>query len=542
MTPTIHHRAPRRNSALALVLVLAAALPAAAQGLREQTRDALRLSLEEAVARALERNEDIHIERRFVDSAEAAVTGAEGAYDPVLGLAGGWQHTTTPVNSAFSGAPAGEAAPTLEGGEITAGLVQLLPTGAEVSVRAGQGRFESDAAFDLLSPSYDSRLGAEVRQPLLRGREIDAARLGIRVAAADRDRAVALLRRQVIETVSAVERAYWSLLAVRREVAVREAAVGLAGEQLSETEIRIENGAAPETEVAQPRAELERRRGELLESLEAVARAENALKLLILSDDDGALWGRPIAPAAEAEVEVVLVDVAAAMAEALALRAELEAAEALVERRAVETRFARDRVRPDLDLVLSYDRFGLAGARNPDGGSLGGLPADVPPQLAGGWNDSVEQLVDGDFDDARVGLVFAVPIGNRAARAAALIAENSEWQASAELARQRKAVRAEVLDAGASLESAAGRIEAARAARQAAEVQLAAERDRFAVGLSTNFLVLTRQNELSGALLDEIEALTDYRTARTELGRATGSLLRERGIEVYAAPEASTEE
>jgi outer membrane protein TolC len=266
------------------------------------------------------------------------------------------------------------------------------------------------------------------------------------------------------------------------------------------------------------------------------------LKLLILSDDDGALWGRPIAPAAEAEVEVVPVDVAAAMAEALALRAELEAAEALVERRAVETRFARDRVRPDLDLVLSYDRFGLAGSRNPDGGSLGGLPTDVPPQLAGGWDDSVEQLVDGDFDDARVGLVFEVPIGNRAARAAALIAENSEWQAAAELARQRKAVRAEVLDATASLESAEGRIEAARAARQAAEVQLAAERDRFAVGLSTNFLVLTRQNELSGALLDEIEALTDYRTARTELGRATGSLLRERGIEVYAGPVASTEE
>jgi outer membrane protein len=129
--------------------------------------------------------------------------------------------------------------------------------------------------------------------------------------------------------------------------------------------------------------------------------------------------------------------------------------------------------------------------------------------------------------------MFEVPLGKRTARAAARIAENSAFQAAAELARVRKTVRAEVLDATATLQSAEGRIEATRAAREAAEVQLSAERDRFAVGLSTNFLVLTRQNELASARLDEIEARTDYRTARTELGRATGSLLRERGIEVY---------
>jgi outer membrane protein TolC len=533
--------APRRTAALALLLALLAAAPQVpAQDAAppvEPAPAALRLSLEEAVARALERNDDVLIERRLLDSAEAAVLGARGAYDPVVGVSGGWQHTTTPVNSAFSGAPAGAAAPTLEGAEVAATVRRLLPTGGELLLRGAQGRFESDASFDLLSPAWDSQLGAELRQPLWRGREIDPARLGLRVAAADRDRSAALLRRQVIETVAEVERAYWTLLAVRREVAVREEAVDLAAEQLSETGVRIDNGVAPETEIAQPRAELERRRGELLASLEAVARAENDLKLLILSDDDGELWARPVAPSAAdgqaGPVEAAPLDTAAALDAALALRAELEAAEALVARRDAESRFAADRVRPDLDLVVSYDRYGLAGSRNPDGGSLGGLPAGVPPGLAGGWDDSVSQLADGDFDDARVALVFEVPIGNRAARAAARIAENEAWRAGAELARARKAVRAEVLDAGAALTAAEGRIEAARAAREAAEVQLAAERERFAVGLSTNFLVLTRQNELASARLAEIEALTDYRTARTELGRATGWLLRERGIDVY---------
>jgi outer membrane protein TolC len=159
---------------------------------------------------------------------------------------------------------------------------------------------------------------------------------------------------------------------------------------------------------------------------------------------------------------------------------------------------------------------------------------DVPPELEGNLPDSFSRLVDGDFDDTRVGLVFEVPLGNRAARASAAIAKNTERQAEAELTRARKLVRAEVLDAAAALETANGRIEAARAAREAAEVQLGAERERFAVGLSTNFLVLTRQNDLSSARLDEIAALTDHRTARTELARATGTLLEERGIQVEA--------
>jgi outer membrane protein TolC len=128
--------------------------------------------------------------------------------------------------------------------------------------------------------------------------------------------------------------------------------------------------------------------------------------------------------------------------------------------------------------------------------------------------------------------VFAIPIGNRAARAGAEIARSAARQAEAELTRLRKLVRTEVLDAVAVLETAGQRIEAARAAREAAEVQLSSERDRYGAGMSTNFLVLTRQNDLSRARLDEIAAVTDYRRARTALARVTGVLLEERGIAV----------
>jgi outer membrane protein len=522
---TVHNGAPAWIAALALLAVLAPAAAAAAGG------DARPLTLDEAIARALAKNEDVIVERASLAAAEAGVAGARGAYDPLLQASTSWERAADPVNSAFSGAPQGALAPTAETAAAGAVVSRLLPTGATVSLAADASRATTDGAFTLLSPAYGTRVGVAVRQPLLRDRAVDPARFTLRVAAADRDRAAASLARQVSDTVAAVESAYWTLTAARREVGVRQDAVRLAGEQLSQTQIRIDNGASPETEIAQPRAELERRRGELLTSQEALARAENALKLLILGDEDD-LWSQPLAPIEEAAVEVVPVDLPAALAKALASRPELDAAAAAVERRRAESAFARDGVRPALDAVVSYDRFGLAGARNPAGSSFTGQPAEIPSGLEGSLGGSFHSLGAGDFDDLRLGLELTVPLGNRAAKAAAAIAESAERQAAADLSRARKAIRVEVLDAAAAVETAGQRIEAARAAREAAEVQLDAERERFAAGLSTNFLVLTRQNDLERARLDEISALTDYRRARTEMARSTGALLADRGIEL----------
>jgi HAE1 family hydrophobic/amphiphilic exporter-1 len=100
------------------------------------------------------------------------------------------------------------------------------------------------------------------------------------------------------------------------------------------------------------------------------------------------------------------------------------------------------------------------------------------------------------------------------------------------MAGTQEKIAAEVLNAATALETAAGRIQAARAGLIAAQTQLRAEQDRFAAGLSTNFFVLTRQNDLAEAQLAEIDALTDYRKAQTELSRAKGSLLEDRSIRV----------
>jgi outer membrane protein len=499
----------------AVILVLAALLPAQAVGAEH------RLRLDEASVRALRKNEAIVIERESAAAAAAGVDGAQGAYDQFVELEGSWNRLQDP-SSAFSRsgvAPLG--VPENQAGGVRLGIRQLLPTGGALSFRALGSRQTSEGTLGSPSPAYGTQVGLELRQPLLRDRTIDSARLSVRVATADREGAEASLRRVATETVAAVERAYWTLSAARLAVGVREEAVRLAQEQLVDTQARVEHGSAPHTELAQPRAELERRRGELLAGNEAESRAENALKLLILADGD-ALWSEHIAPAETVRVDPVKVDVAARIERALGGLPEVELAQAAARRRKAESSFASDGVRPSLDAVLSYDRYGLAST------GFGAPSALLASQ--GGFERSFESLRDGDFNSAQLALVLGLPVHNSTARADAAVARHVERQAEAEIERVRKAIRAEVLDAAAALETAAQRVEAARAGREAAEIQLAAEKDRFDNGLSINFLVLTRQNDLSRARLDEISALTDYRTARTEMARAGGTLLEERGL------------
>ena len=517
-----------RSRHLAVVVALALARPQAkAWAVAEAP-----LSLDDAVTRALEKNERIVVERESLTAADAGISGAQGAYDLTLQTSAGWQHATRPVNSTFSGAPEGELAPTISEADVSASLSKLLSSGATLSMRASTVRDSTNSSFSLLSPAYGADLGVELRQPLLRGRAIDQARLRVRQAAAERDQARAALKREVANIVAAVERAYWALAAVRLEVGVREEAVRLADDQLGETRIRIEKGIAPESEIAQPQAEFERRRGDLFATRQALSRADAVLKLLILGDDEVAAWNMPLVPTDAIAVDPAPVDAEAAMARALASRAELDEAEAVLAGRKAEADSAADERKPALDLVVSYDRLALRGANNPLATGAAGGPAAIPPDLEGGWGGSLATLFDGPYDDFRAGLDLTVPLGNRAARAAAIAAQSVQHQAEAQLRSQRKAVRAEVLDAVAALETTAQRIAAAVAGSEAAQVQLMAERERYAVGLSTNFLVLTRQNDLSRAGLDEISARADYRRARTELARVTGSILEDRRIDI----------
>lgn len=528
----------------ALPLLLAVAvLPAGALRAGEPAQ-VLRLTLAEARLIALERNVELRVEREAAAISSAGELRAKGAWDPFLRVDARVRERTDPVNSILSGAPPGELAPTQRSAGLSLGVVQLLPTGGSLTLTSTFAREKTDSVFSILSPAWTSSLGLEVRQPLLRNRATDPARAALRVARIDRGRSAASLRRVVSDTVAAVERSYWSLVAARQAVEAQASAVALAERQQEDVQARVEAGTLSESDLATPLAEVERRRGELLASREAAARAENALKALLLGDPADPAWASRLLPADDAEPSPAPAgSTAPDVAAAEERRPEVAEAAARLDRLAIEDEAARDRVRPQLDLVAGYTGRGLAGDPNPGvSPPFPSGPVAVPDALDGGAGRSFGTLGEGRFPDASIGLSLALPLGNRAARAESKQLRYARVQAELALLRARQQVGVEVRNAAFAEETAEQRVTAARAARRAAETQLRAEEERFAAGLTTSFFVLTRQNDLTQALLVETRALADLRTARVERARAEGTLLSDRHIQLHDSEPAAVPE
>jgi outer membrane protein TolC len=334
--------------------------------------------------------------------------------------------------------------------------------------------------------------------------------------------------------VAAVERAYWTLVASARDVDARRRTVELAEQQREDTASQIEAGTAAESDLAQPVAEIERRKGELYAAEEAAERAAVSLKTLMLGSADDPIWDAPLVPIDGPREAEGAPDLHDALARALSNRPEVGEVAQVIARQDVEIEAARDRLRPAVDLVASYNLRGLAGSENADLQPPFDVPIVLPADLEGHLGQSYLNLVEHRFADVSVGVSVSVPIGNRTAEADLASAQIGRRQAGLTLDQVKQRIAAEVRNAVVSLQTAAQRVEASRAGRTAAEVQLRAERDRFEAGLTNNFFVLTRQNELTQAEVTETAALADYQKALTEYARAAGTLLADRHIRVDA--------
>jgi outer membrane protein len=522
-------------SSLAWCLLAAAAADASAQ---------TALTLADATGRALAKNRDIVIEREAANVADANIERAQGAYDPVLRGEARYRDSVVPTTSLLSGAPEGELAPHFRGVTSSASLTQLLPNGATLAFSTATGFEQTNNFLTLISPAWTSQIGVEARLPVMQNRAIDPARRAIRVAQVGKERSALSLRRTLLETVNGVEQAYWTLVAAQRDVEIKQQSVTLAEQQQADVQARIDAKTTPESDIAQPTAEIGRRRGDLYASEEARARAERALKLLMLENESDPLWDTelravdapdiaPLAPAAGQTAGQTAADLQAALKDAADYRPELADVAARLKLQDIEIEAATDRLKPQLDLVASYTARGLSGSEHDDAQvPFQGFPIVFNDEFDGGPWTSLTNLARMRFPDASVGVQVSIPLGNRAAKADVAVAQSVKRQTLSLRDKEAQRIAVEVRNAVTALQTASQRLDAARSSREAAEVQLQAEQDRFQAGLTTTFLVLTRQNDLAAARVTETSALAAYRRGLAELARARGTLLRDRGITV----------
>lgn len=489
--------------------------------------DPLSLSLQDAIELALRNNNDIDASRNDAQISEFSLQAARGVYDPFFSSQTFYESRTTPTASVIGGAVNGSVTQKQIYNDV--GLSGFVPRfGGSYDVIFNQSRTNTSNRNATLNPQFPTSFTATFTQPLWRNRSIDNNRRTIEIAKKNIEISDAQLKQRAITVISGVEQAYWDLVFAIRNLQVQTETLRQAREQLESNRRLVAQGVLAPIELTAANSQIFTFEQTIFLAQEAVTRAENTLKTLLLPDRSSAEWSRPLTPVTPVDVAVPRIGLEIATAEALKNRPEVDQLETTAEINRIDQQYFRNQTKPQVDLIGSYTSAGLAGTPNPL--SSGG--ANVPQNLRGGYFTSLGNLLGQDYPTYRVGVQIGIPLRNRTAEAnlgrslveADRIANNR--------AQTEQIIEAEVRNALQALRSAEARLASATEARAAAEELYNSEQRQFRAGTTTFYLVLQRQTELSAARGREIQAQTDLNKAIAEFQRAIGTTLSSNNVTV----------
>jgi len=512
------------------------------------------LTMREALQMALANNKDIEVGLDNVKIAEFDLLGARGVYDPRLNTQTYFERIKTPASSFLSGASEAVESSDFTGSARIEGLVPKY--GGNYRVEFSSIRLTSNSQFSALNPQYPTGLTFNYTQPLWRGLRFDLPRRQIEVARKNLSITDAQFRQRAIETITNVQRAYWDLVFALRNLQVQRDAVRDARAQLEHNRRLVDEGTLAPIDIVAVETQVANFEQAEFSALEDVSRSENNLKNLIAENREASFWNTSIVPVDDVDVSAPEVSLPVAMKAALENRPELRQSDLVREINELDQRLYRNQTKPQVDLVGSYGVVGTAGTvvatTNPFNSSnttlrervnelsvLGGLtplPASpsiiLPPDLVGGYPQSLRNLISDRFNNFRVGVTVNLPLRNRTAEAnlGRSLVEGSRIATQRQQLEQL--IQVDVRNALQTLRSAEARLRAAATGREAAEKQYASEQRKFETGQSTVFLVLERQTALATARANELRAQTDLNKAIAELQRATGNALTANNVKI----------
>jgi outer membrane protein TolC len=488
----------------------------------------LSLTLNEAIRRALENNNDIEVSRDNVRLAESALRSFEGVYDPLIDLSPQFSFIRTPrINTAG----------------VTVGTTPLQNTSLlfspSVTKQFGTGggqyqfffisqRATANSTFTQVSPFYTASLGTSFTQPLFRNRSIDRFRHDIRVQRKVLSQTDADFRLQVITVITQVQQAYWELVFSRRDEQNQLSNVNLAREQLKMIEDQISVGYAASLDRAQALTQIATAETALLTSMQSVTTAENVLKQLILRNRSASEWSNRLKPTDEPALNTTPINLKEALVEAFANRPELTRLRVQQDINKIDKQFFKNQTLPRVDLQATVFSFGLAGSLVP---TATGASA-IPPDLIGGYGQALRNLGGVNTGSVTVGATIQFPLHNTTAKANLATSRIQGEQLVATTQSQEQAVETDVRNAVQAVETTRRQVETARSATKSAEVQLAGEMKRYQAGMSTTFLIFQFEDQLVTARTTELRAEASYNQALANLQRATATTLRANRVTV----------
>ncbi|HYE31088.1 MAG TPA: TolC family protein [Methylomirabilota bacterium] len=490
-----------------LALGLAAALHSSAHAQSTNNAAQVRaISLEEAVQLALQNNLDLQIERFNPQLSLLDLSGSEAYWEPTFNLNGRQSYRSNPGQ--FNPTFGFQVAPTVSVTEsFGSGFSGIAPWGLRYDAGIDLTRNSTSRPGpngDPISNPYEYGSGADItlRQPLLRDFWIDQNRYAIQIGKKAVEMSEFALQRRVQEIVTAVETAYYNLIAAHEFVRVQQLALQLSQRSLEENRKRVQVGTMALLEEKQAESLVASGRADLLQANQQLSVAQNQLKDLLTGNyEDLAIV--QFEPTEKLLPTVVPFDLQESWRRAMTSRPDLQEARVNIERQDITLKYQKNQLFPALDIVGSYGHS----ARN---SNTRGVLDDIRRGHDPVWYYGAE---------------LSIPLGNTARRNAYKATKAEKEQLLLRLKRLEQNILLEVDNAVKLAQLQLEKIEATRQARLYAEAALDAEQKKLESGKSTSFVVLTLQRDLTRARSEEVRALADYNTALAQLALREGSTL-----------------
>jgi hypothetical protein len=335
--------------------------------------------------------------------------GSTGCCDPDLRVSYGWSNAITPLNYTVV---SGEPIDTTHQESASARYSQGFLTGTSLFVAESSSRLTSNTTKSIFNPELVSDFSVGVSQHLLRGFGTRANARFIRIARNDAKYSMSVFRQNVIAAVAVVMTSYYELLADQESIRMAQGGLEYAQKLLADNQGEAKSGPAAQYDVLRSQEEVALRQHLLLAAQHTFSQDGQSLKAKLTKSFNEELASMEIIPS-DRLPEPRPGDVptlAEALKEAASHRPEIEQVELNLRNQQVVIQSIHNSLLPSLDVYASYYRAGLDGALSP----------------------TFTKILHGDFPNYSVGVTLDMPLRNRTAQADAerALLEQRRWKRS----------------------------------------------------------------------------------------------------------------
>jgi len=461
------------------------------------------------------------------------------SFDPQLTGTLQLDKNETLAASVFSPAPGGIIAQNTYTSNLA--YTQGLQWGTTLTAGFNNTHVTTNSTASLLTPQLSSNFQFKVTQNLLQGFGLLPNTRFIRIAKNNREISDVAFRLQIITTVDQIENMYWDLVYADENVRVQQEALTYAQKALDDARSQAQVGTIAPIQVVSARSTVATGQQNLI-----VAQNNLQLQQLLMKNavgrsiEDPALAEADLIPTSTMQIpqDEQVVPIQDMINEALGHRSELVETRIDLNSRDINNKAVRNALLPTLDAYAYYGGSGLGGDVNSQCTFNGGVCS--PPKVFNGatsvsYGGTLNQLVTSTAPDKGIGLTLTIPLRNRLAQANQVRAELEYRQALTRQHQLENQVRIEVRNAQFDVRQNRVAVQAAQSAVDLARQTLDADQQKLKVGLTTQTAILQDASILTTTESNLVSAKAAYEKSRVELDRSTGLLLDHAGINVADA-------